>query len=161
MRGTTKRCFRNWIDFLNCLFTKCLVKCWASVCVETSSDYSSFSALAVLAFLCLPETGQLLFLLLAAILSKQQLWLEGGRSRPAVCVVWCRRDCWWVAVFYSLYTVCDIGLHTTDCHFDSEFLGAKKRKPVHFNTYLREWLRAVELANQFKDRESPTQHRFK
>lgn len=49
---------------------------------------------AVFSVICMSEAGQLLFLLLAAILSQQQLRLEGGSGRPAVCVVWCGRHCW-------------------------------------------------------------------
>lgn len=40
----------------------------------------------------LSEAGQLLLLLLASVLSEQQLRLEGGRGRPPVHMVRCRRD---------------------------------------------------------------------
>lgn len=35
----------------------------------------------------LSEAGQLLLLLLAALLPEQELWLEGGPGRQALCVV--------------------------------------------------------------------------
>uniref|UniRef100_A0A3P9JYB8 Major facilitator superfamily (MFS) profile domain-containing protein n=1 Tax=Oryzias latipes TaxID=8090 RepID=A0A3P9JYB8_ORYLA len=47
---------------------------------------------ALFSGLRLLEAGQLLLLLLASFLSEQQLRVEGGRGRPLVCVVRCRRD---------------------------------------------------------------------
>lgn len=125
----------NWrIKELKCSFAECLVNPCVSGCVEVSCDYYSLSALAVLACLRLPETGELLLLLLAAILSEQQLWLEGGRSRPTICVVWRGRDHRWVAVGTRF-----------DITFP-KFNWEKNRKPVHFNTHsYSECVRAVEL----------------
>lgn len=51
-------------------------------------------SLAVFLGLRVSEVGQLLLLLLAAVLLEQQLRVEGGRGRPPVCVVrrrWDRR----------------------------------------------------------------------
>ena len=42
--------------------------------------------------LCLSEASQLFFLLLAAILPQQQIWLEGDCGRWHLYLVWRRRD---------------------------------------------------------------------
>lgn len=96
MRGMTKRIMFQKIVLT---FAECLDNHCSSPWVEVRCDYFSFSTLVVFSCLRLPETGELLLLLLAAILSEQQLWLEGGRSRSPVCVVWRGRDHRWVAVW--------------------------------------------------------------
>lgn len=51
----------------------------------------------VLLGLCLLEAGELLILLLAALLPQQQLWMERSRSWPALHLVWCGRNHRWVS----------------------------------------------------------------